>query len=65
VLVEVIINRQGNIEDQRVLRSDGELFTDASLTALKKFLYKPGQMSGKPVKYKVVERFRFKLNNSQ
>ena len=65
VLVEVIIDRQGNIEDQRVLRSDGELFTDASLTALKKFLYKPGQLNGKPVKYKLIERFRFKLNNSR
>lgn len=65
VLVEVIIDRQGNIEDQRVLRSDGDLFTDASLSALKKFLYKPGQMRGKPVKYKVIERFRFKLNKPQ
>jgi TonB family protein len=65
VLVEVIVDRQGNIEDQRVLRSDGELFTDAALSALKKFLYKPGEMSGQPVKYKIVERFRFTLNNSR
>jgi TonB family protein len=65
VLVEVIVDRQGNIEDQRVLRSDGELFTEASLSALKKFLYKPGKMSGQPVKYKIVERFRFTLNKSR
>jgi len=65
VLIQVVVNEQGNIEDYRVLKSDGELFTEASLSALKKFQYKPGTLNGKTVKYKVIERFRFKLNKSQ
>jgi len=60
VLFEVIVDRDGTVADYRVLRSDGELFTIAAIKALKKFRYKPGTFQGKPVKYKIVERFRFK-----
>ena len=60
VLFEVIVDRDGTVADYRVLRSDGELFTEAAIKALKKFRYKPGTFQGKPVKFKIVERFRFK-----
>ena len=62
VIIQVIIGFAGNVEDYRVLKSDGELFTEAAETALKKFRYKPGKFNGKAVRYKVIERFRFKLN---
>jgi TonB family protein len=62
VIIEVIIGFAGNVEDYRVLKSDGELFTEAAEAALKKFRYKPGKLNGKAVRYKVIERFRFKLN---
>ena len=62
VLVEVLVDRDGNIENYRVLKSDGDLFTESSIEALRKFQYKPGKISGKPVKFKIIERFRFTLN---
>jgi TonB family protein len=62
VLFEVLVDRDGNIENYRVLKSDGDLFTESSIEALEKFQYKPGKISGKPVKFKIIERFRFTLN---
>lgn len=62
VLVEVTVGRDGNVEEKRVLRSDGELFTNAALDAIKKYRYKPGTFRGKPVQFKIVEMFVFKLN---
>ena len=63
VFIEVIINKQGRIDEYRVIKSDGELFTDSAVNALQKFVYKPGTVKGEPVKFKIVERFRFKQNN--
>jgi len=62
VLVEVMVDRDGNIENYRILKSDGDLFTESSVKALEKFQYKPGKVGGKPVKFKIIERFRFTLN---
>lgn len=62
VLLEVIVGRDGSVEESRVLRSDGNLFSESALAALKKFRYKPGTYQGKPVKFKIVEPFIFKLN---
>lgn len=62
VLIEVIVGRDGRVEEFRVLRSDGNLFTESALTALKKFRYKPATYQGKPVKFKIVEPFIFKLS---
>jgi len=62
VLIEVLVNRSGEIENYRILKSDGDLFTEASVEALEKFKYQPGKIGGKPVKFKIIERFRFKLN---
>jgi protein TonB len=64
VLLEVIVDRQGHVDDFRVLKSDGDLFTEASIVALRNFQYKPGKMNGKPVMFKLVERFRFKISGS-
>ncbi len=60
VIIQVIVGRDGRVEDYQVLRSDAPLFTEAAIAALKKFRYKPGTFHGKPVKFKVVEWFRFK-----
>lgn len=65
VIIEVVVDRQGKIEEYRVLKSDGIHFTRASVDALKQFLYKPGKLNGRPVKFKVVEFFRFKLSDSK
>ena len=60
VFIEVIVGRDGKIESHRVLRSDGELFTREAIKALKLFKYKPATYRGHPVKFKIIELFRFK-----
>lgn len=62
VLLEVIVGRDGNVESNRVLRSDGDLFTESAQDAIKKYKYKTATYQGKPVKFKIVELFIFKLN---
>ncbi|MEJ2050869.1 MAG: TonB family protein, partial [Calditrichota bacterium] len=62
VLMEVIVNKQGRIDDYRIIQSDGDLFSAAAVKALNKYVYKPGTIKGEPVKFKVIERFRFKIN---
>ncbi len=61
VILQVIVGRDGRVESYQVLRSDGDLFTEAAISAVKKYRYKPGTMNGKPVKFRVIERFRFKI----
>lgn len=64
VIIAVTVDKQGRISEHRVLKSDGDLFTEESVKALLKFRYKPGTKNGQPVKFKVVELFRFKLSDS-
>lgn len=61
VLMEVLVDRAGNIESYRILKSDGDLFASAAEKALKRYKYKPGTHKGQPVKFKVVEPFIFRL----
>lgn len=61
VLLEVTVGRDGKVEDNRVLRSDGDLFTQSAMDAIKKYRYKTATYQGKPVKFKIVELFIFKL----
>jgi len=61
VIMEVVVGRDGKVKSTRVLRSDGDLFTKSALDAVRKFKYKPGTFRGKPVSFKVVERFKFTL----
>lgn len=62
VLMEVTVSEDGSVEDYRVLKSDGDLFTEAAEAAVAKFRYKPGTVQGKPVKFKIVEPFIFRIN---
>ncbi len=61
VIMEVIVGRDGRVKSTRILRSDGELFSEAAVKAVRKFKYKPGRFRGKPVSFKVIERFKFTL----
>lgn len=64
VLLEVVVNRQGYVERYQVLKSDGDLFTASAVEAIKLFRYKPGTYHGKPVQFKVVEKFKFQKTSS-
>lgn len=61
VIMEVIVDEEGRVESYRILKSDGDLFSAEAAEAVQKFLYKPGTFKNRPVKFKVVERFKFKL----
>ncbi|RMF58615.1 MAG: TonB family protein [Calditrichaeota bacterium] len=61
VLMEVIVDTEGNVESYKVLSSDGEFFTQAAEEAIQKMKYKPETFQGKPVRFKIVEPFIFKL----
>lgn len=64
VFMEVIVDRDGSILSSRLLRSDGDYFTSASEYALQQTRYKPGTFRGKPVQFRIIEPFVFKLNAS-
>ena len=63
VLAEIIIGLDGSVEEYRILKSDGDLFTESVRKTIKQLQYKPGTFQGKPVKVKIVEPFFFKLKN--
>lgn len=63
VILEAIVGYDGSIEDYKILKSDGNPFTHSAVKALKKFKFKPGTFQGKPVKFKIIERFDFKFSN--
>lgn len=65
VLMEVTVGRDGRVRDYRVLRSDGEWFSEEAIKAIRNFRYKPGTVDGRPVSFKIIERFEFKLEDRE
>ncbi len=61
VFMEVIVGRDGQVESYRVLRSDGEHFTESAVQAVKGMQYQPGTFRGNPIKFRIIEPFVFKL----
>jgi TonB family protein len=61
VIMEVIVDRDGGIEDYKILRSNGEHFVRAAEDAIRKMRYRPETFQGQPVKFKIFESFIFKL----
>jgi TonB family protein len=62
VILEVIIGTDGRVVSHRVLQSDGDLFTEACVKALRNYRYKPGTVKNNPVQFRVTESFKFKLD---
>jgi len=61
VLVEAIIDENGNVIDARIKYSDNEIFNEAALAAMRKMKFKPAKQKGIPVKVKIIQPFIFKL----
>ncbi len=61
VLVEAVIDENGNVIDARIQSSDNEIFNEAALAAMRKMKFKPAKQKGIPVKVKVIMPFIFKL----
>ncbi len=64
VLMEVLVGRDGRVRSYRVLKSDGDAFSDEAKKAIREYRYKPGTIEGKPVSFKIVERFEFKFDRN-
>lgn len=61
VFMEVIVGKDGRVESYKILKSDGEHFVTAAEEALKKYIYKPATFKNIPVRFKIIERFKFQL----
>ncbi|NPB03234.1 MAG: energy transducer TonB [Thermotogae bacterium] len=61
VLVEAVIDENGNVINARIQYSDNEIFNEAALAAMRKMKFKPAKQKGIPVKVKIIQPFIFKL----
>ena len=61
VIMEVIVDEFGYIAQHKVLSTTGPAFTEACIAALESYQYEPGTSRNKPVRFRIVERFLFKL----
>jgi protein TonB len=62
VTVEILVNEGGSVEDAWVLVADGpRSFEEASLEAVRQFIFKPPTQQGKPVPMWIRFQIRFRL----
>ncbi len=61
VIIEAIVGKYGRVISHRVLQSNGDLFTEVCVRALRKYKYKTGTVNNVPVRFKVTELFKFKI----
>jgi len=62
VMVEILVNEQGLVENAWILLADGpQSFEDASLNAVKQFRFKPPTENGKPIPMWIRFQVRFRL----
>jgi protein TonB len=61
VLVEFIVDTQGNVRDPRIIRSSHPGFEQAALDAVLKWKFRPGMKGGAPVNTRTRQLFPFKL----
>lgn len=60
VIIEAVIDRQGNVTEARVLKPLGMGLDQAALTAIKRWKFQPGTLNGQPVPvyYSLTVNFR-------
>jgi len=63
VLVEAVIDENGNVIDARIEYSDNEIFNEAALAAMRKMKFKPAKLRGIPVKVRIIQPFIFSLKD--
>ena len=64
VLVEAVIDENGNVIDARIKYSDNEIFNEAALAAIKQTKFKPALLNGHPVKVRITVPFVFRLKEN-
>lgn len=61
VLLSVLVNAKGEVENAEVLRGPGYGLNEAALQALKEFSFSPALKEGKPVRAQIQYRYQFRL----
>ena len=62
VLLKVTIDERGRVINVVVIKSDSEVFNDAAIEAMRKWIFAPAEQSGNPVKATVTIPLRFSLD---
>ena len=63
VIVQFVVNKQGNVEDPRVIRGIGGGADEEALRCVKQAEFKPGRQRGQPVRVQYSLPVIFKLQN--
>ncbi len=63
VIIQFIVNEDGNVEDPRVVRGIGGGCDEEAMRAVKKAQFQPGRQRGKPVRVQYSLPIVFKLQN--
>lgn len=61
VIVELVVGKDGQVKDARILKSDNEIFNQAALDAVKQYVFKPAMQNDKPVSVRVLVPIVFTL----
>ena len=61
VILEVTVDRQGNVSSVSVLRADAEGFGEAAVEAVRQWRYEPTIINGRPVSVVLTDTVRFQL----
>lgn len=62
VVLKLIIDEQGKVEQASVINSLGHGLDEAALTAIRQFIFSPGFNDGKVVKTEIKYRYKFRLD---
>ena len=60
VIIDILIDEQGIVRDAEVVEGE-EIFREASLNAIKKFIFRPAEVDGKKVAVRIRYSLRFEL----
>lgn len=61
VVLQIAIGADGAVEQATVTESAGRAFDEAALNAVKRFIFEPAEIDGKPAPVKLVYRYEFVL----
>ncbi|MCH8494771.1 MAG: TonB family protein [Balneolales bacterium] len=64
VVIQFVVNEEGNVEDPQVIRSVREDVDSAALQAIKNVRFSPGLQRGQPVKVQFQLPIEFRIQNS-
>jgi TonB family protein len=61
VTIKALLDKEGKVKKVLLMKASDEIFTQATLTAAKKWVFTPALMNGKPVLVWIAIPFRFRL----